>query len=172
MIRSSLGMRDTLVRRLAGGIAMGAVAVLAGMTSGMSGCAKGRGVEVYNATDHVINVEQLTVDSSGETTVYATAILNRDGTFSNKMETAVRGQLMRARFTLTEDIADENNWVMINLPADKNRYFDLVLQGTKLRVVENTRGAPKNSVVAKERIAVKKVKEEQARKESGVYWGE
>lgn len=93
----------------------------------LASCAPNYGVDVYNDTDRIVNVEMLTLDPGGTMTVYSTARLNRGGTFINRMDEAPRGQTMRARFTLEGQTVADENWVMLNLPDSKTRFYQLEL---------------------------------------------
>lgn len=123
-------------------VRLGGCAAVCVIAAGLGGCADANGVDVYNATGEVVNVEMLTLDAGGTMTVYATGTINRDSTFSNRMESPVRGQAMRARFTLDgQSLADEN-WVMLNLPGKSTRFYQLELVDGRLKAVTQKRGRP------------------------------
>jgi hypothetical protein len=122
--------------RLAGCALMGVAAVVLG------GCADTHGVDVYNATGEIVTVEMLSHDAAGTMTVYSTATINRDATFTNRMESPVRGQALRARFMLEGQSMDDENWVMLNLPNKSTRFYQLEVVDGRLKAVVQKRGRP------------------------------
>lgn len=122
------------------GLVMFAAMTAAVATTG--GCAETHGVDVYNATGEIVTVEMLSHDAAGTMTVYSTGTINRDSTFTNRMESPVRGQALRARFMLEgQSLADEN-WVMLNLPDNSTRFYQLELVDGRLKAVTQKRGRP------------------------------
>ncbi len=117
----------------------------------LTACAPNYGVDVYNATDRIVNVEMLTLDPGGTMTVYSTATLNRGGTFINRMDDAPRGQTMRARFVLDGERLENENWVMLNLPTSQTRFYQLEL-GTdgRLKAVAQKPNRPERENATKE----------------------
>ena len=114
---------------------------MVGVSCGLGACtAPTHGVQAFNATDQTVRAEMITVDAAGESSVYATAIVSSGATFVNRMPAPVRGQLMRARFTLADQTLADNNWVMLNLPdRKKSRVFTLRLENGRLVAVEAKR---------------------------------
>lgn len=129
-------MPTILFKRVVG-LAMSAGAL------GLGACAATHGVEVYNDTGQVVRAEMLSVNPRGESNLYSTAVVNKDAFFENRMTEAVNGQTMRVRFTLIEQSADDNNWVMLNLPPGATRTYSLKLDGGRLRAEEYKRAKPR-----------------------------
>ena len=123
---------------------LSAAAIMA--TCALGACDHGtKGVEVYNETDEILRAEMISVNAVGESSVYSTAIINRGGTFSNRMVESVRGQSMRVRFTLAEQPPGETNWngsVLLSLPEKSVRVYSLRFEVGRLRADEYKRSRP------------------------------
>lgn len=115
-----------------------------------AGCAPTYGVDVYNATDKIVNVELLTLDPEGTMTVYSTGTINKEGTFINRMDKSPRGQTMRARFMIDGQKLEDENWVMLNLPTTQTRFFQLELADGRLKAVPQKPNRPEREKSAKD----------------------
>lgn len=114
--------------------------VLSGLASGLTGCSTGvHGVTVNNSTDRIVRVELMQLRKDGEMTAYSTQTVGPGGEFKHMVDDEERRPGMRARFTLADQKPEEGNWVMLNMPKDRDRAYDLRLLGSRLTAQEQTK---------------------------------
>ena len=118
----------------------------------LSGCSSGiHGVEISNSTDRVVRVELLLLKKDGELSVYSTQTLSPGGDFKHKVDDDDRRPGMRVRMTLADQTLSDSNWVMLNLPTNHDRAYDLEIVGNQLTAKETTRKPRNRSTVRADR---------------------
>ncbi len=97
------------------------------------------GLELNNTTDRIVRVELLQLRKTGDMTVYSTQTLSPGGMFKNKVEEEERRPGMRVRVMLADQKVEDANWILLNLPQDHDRTYDLALSGIRLTAREQTK---------------------------------
>jgi hypothetical protein len=115
-------------------------AVLVGMMGVASCSGPTHGVAVTNQTDRIVKAELLQLRKDGEMTVYSTQTIGLGGEFRNMVAADDYRRGMRVRFRLADQGLEEQNWVMLNLPDNRDRVYDLVLIGPRLSAREMVKG--------------------------------
>lgn len=106
----------------------------------LGGCATGvRGVSVVNKTDRLIKAEFVQVTNFGEMTTAGFQTISPTGEFRHKVDDEERTRGQRVRFTLADESFTEGNWVMLNLPATRDRAYELKLINGRLSASELTK---------------------------------
>jgi hypothetical protein len=104
---------------------------------GLASCSgPAHGVVVTNSTDRIVKAQLLQLRKDGEMTVYSSQIVGVGGEFRNLVDPDDYRRGMRVRFLLADQTVDDGNSVMLNLPSDKDRLYDLVLVGPRLSARE------------------------------------
>lgn len=100
----------------------------------LAGCANfsTRGVSVENATDQIVKVEFLQLNKQGEMVTTGTQILSPGGAFQHKIDDEERTRGSRIRFMLDSQTLSDANWVMLNLPATRDRAYELKMVNNRL----------------------------------------
>lgn len=117
------------------------LACLAGGAMGLASCTGPvHGVVVTNQTDRIVRAELLQLRKDGEMTSYSTQTIGLGAEFKNMVAADDYRRGMRVRFTLADQRVEDGNSVMLNLPDNRNRVYDLVLLGARLSAREQVKG--------------------------------
>ncbi len=105
-----------------------------------SGCASGLyGVSVTNKTDQLIRAEFVQVDNFGAVTSNGFQTISPSGEFRHKIDDEERTRGQRVRFTVADQSVTDGNWVMLNLPATRDRLYELQIVNGRLTAREVNR---------------------------------
>lgn len=108
----------------------------------LGGCATGvRGVSVLNKTDRLVKAEFVQVTNFGEMTTAGFQTISPTGEFRHKVDDEERTPGQRVRFTLADESFTDGNWVMLNLPATRDRVYELKLVNGRLSAKELSKRA-------------------------------
>lgn len=117
------------------------LACLGGGAIGMASCSGPvHGVAVTNQTDRIVRAELLQLRKDGEMAVYSTQMIGLGAEFKNMVAADDYRRGMRVRFMLADQTAIDGNTVLLNLPDNRNRVYDLVLVGPRLIAREHPKG--------------------------------
>lgn len=91
---------------------------------GVGGCAMPPGVDVTNKTGEVLNVEYMVVKGDGSTTTYSKGVVSKGSNVTYKVDVS-GSDGVRVRFSLPDAPVDDATSVLLKVPNNQTRYYDL-----------------------------------------------
>jgi hypothetical protein len=120
------------------GLAVGLV--LGTLLCGAGGCVA-HGVHMVNKTGRTLNVEYIRVNKDGTLTEpYSRALLSPDAEFNHHPPIGDGYVGERVRFALTENAEVPGNSILVHMPDNKTREFDIVYTSGRLYIREYKKG--------------------------------
>lgn len=107
------------------------------LAASLTGCSTGvYGVSVVNKTDQLVKAEFVQVNNFGEMTSSGFQTISPTGEFRHKIDDEERTRGQRVRFTVVGQSVTDGNWVMLSLPAARDRMYELRLVNGRLSAKE------------------------------------
>ena len=118
-------MRGSLSTNRFSAAARGLLALgLCAASAFLGGCVAPRGVDVNNNTGRTIKVEYMTVKADGSTQIYSEGMVSAASNVTYKVEEEGSNGV-RIKFSLPEAPEDPGSQVILKMPENQTRYYNL-----------------------------------------------